>query len=232
MIDPVYRKATTFGDKLVKDLPIIGSTLEPYTNGMGQPSVRDLPILNAVSPYKVTQEKASEVPILQEYQTKKIEKAVEKRADEQFLTGDKKTQTGDMYRYIDDNGSVKKIPLEWTAPTIKLTGNTELDKKIISKYKGELTSRANEIVKLYEEGQLTSEKAEAILQELKAKSTLTGKAKKGKKPSFKIKAIKIPKLKFAKVKKIKVPKMKKAKNYALKLKKVKSSKVTTTARLS
>jgi len=224
-IDPVYRKASTFGEKLVKDLPILGSQLEPYTDNSGQPSKRDLPVLNAVSPYKVTQEKNTQ--LLDEYQTKKIQKGVEKRADESFLSGNKETQTtGNAYRYIDDNGNVKKIPLEWTAPTIKLTGNTELDKKIISKYKGELTTRANEIVKLYEEGQITSDKAEKMLQELKSKSSVvTGK--KGKKPSFSIKSIKFPKLKLVKVKKIKVPKMKKVKQYTLKTKKVKK-----TARLS
>jgi hypothetical protein len=229
-IDPVYRKANTFGEKLVKDLPVLGSQLQPYTDGAGQPSKRDLPILNAISPYKVTQEKNTQ--LLNEYQTKKIQKGIEKRADDSFLSGNKEAQTsGNMYRYIDDNGTVKKIDMNWKAPELKLSGNTELDKKIISKYKGELTTRANEIVKLYEEGQLTSEKAEKMLQELKTKSAIST-GKKGKKPSFKIKAVKFPKLKLTKVKKITVKKSKALKKYVLKTPKIKKSKVTTTARLS
>jgi hypothetical protein len=56
-IDPVYRKASNFGEKIKKDIPLIGQSLQPYYGPDGQPSKRDNPLLNAITPYKVSQEK-------------------------------------------------------------------------------------------------------------------------------------------------------------------------------
>jgi hypothetical protein len=108
--DPTYRKATGFIDRLKKDMPVVGSELQPYTDIYGQPSKRDYPILNAVSPYKVTQEKSKEAEMVGRYQLGKIQRGVEKRADEAFVSGDTKAQvTGKIFRYIDDSGALKKI---------------------------------------------------------------------------------------------------------------------------
>lgn len=73
-------------------------------------------------------------------------------------------------------------PIEYPA----LTGNAELDKKLISKYKSALTKRGNDIVELYKEGMISADEAEKLLNELKIQSTKTSsvaKAKKGRKPA-------------------------------------------------
>jgi hypothetical protein len=109
-LDPVYRKASSFGERMVKDLPIIGSNLKPYTDIYGNPSKRDYPLLNAVSPYKVTQEKTKEAEMYGRYEVGKTSRAVEKRADEDFLAGNQKAQSfGGIYRYVDSAGALKKI---------------------------------------------------------------------------------------------------------------------------
>ncbi|MBI5954461.1 MAG: hypothetical protein HY865_22620 [Chloroflexi bacterium] len=203
MIDPTYRKASTFGERLSKDLPIIGSKLEPYTDINGNPSLRDFPILNSVSPYKVTQEKQPAAGLLEEYQTKKIEKAVGKRADEEFLAGDKEKQvSGNVYRYIDDNGAVKQIDLSFPMPEYKPTGNKTIDKELLSDYKGAITKQKNEIMKALEVGAITEEEAVKYLDKLNSSSEKGKKVSLGK--SVKMQGIKIsapakmPTVKFSK----------------------------------
>lgn len=71
----------------------------------------------------------------------------------------------------------------------ELTGMTELDKKAMSKFSGEVTQKANDIYKLYEIGKISGDEAEKQLTNLKAykdsvKGTGTGK-RKGKKITLK-----------------------------------------------
>lgn len=68
------------------------------------------------------------------------------------------------------DGEVKIIDTSFQPEAPELTGNTELDKKLISKYKGQLTQKANDIVSLYEAQKITKEEAEKQLEELKVKS--------------------------------------------------------------
>ena len=129
--DPTYRKASGFVDRLKKDIPIIGEKLEPYTDIYGKPSVRDHHGLNAVSPYKVTQEKPQEKQMLDKYQVGKVNRAVEKRADDAFQAGDKKAQvTGGIFRYIDDTGALKKID---TSVVTSLPSSTPYEKAVKEK---------------------------------------------------------------------------------------------------
>jgi hypothetical protein len=185
---------------MVKDLPVLGSKLEPYTDLKGQPSARDYPLLNAVSPYKVTQEKQPEAGMLEQYQTKKIDRGVQKRADEEFMASNQKVDvSGNMVRYIDDNGSLKKIDLSPVSPP-RLTGNTELDKIRISSYNSDLTSQIKDIAKLEELKMITSDEAEKKIKELTAKKISTKKPKK-----LTLKKISLPKIPApVKVKKITV----------------------------
>jgi hypothetical protein len=114
------------------------------------------------------------------------------------------SQVGNRIIYKDDEGKYKYIdPTEEpTAP--KLTGNYELDKKLISKYKGEVTSKKNDIVKMYELGMLSADEAEKRL------SALTASSGTGKKPK-KVKARKAPAFKQPKFKRVKAKKIKLAK---------------------
>lgn len=59
----------------------------------------------------------------------------------------------------------------------KLTGQTELDKKLKSKYSSALTTARNNITKLYLDGQITAKEAEEALIALNNKKSSTGKSK-------------------------------------------------------
>ncbi len=78
----------------------------------------------------------------------------------------------------------------------KYTGQAELDKKLKSAYKSSLTKRINDIVKVYEDGQIPADEAEKLIAEIKqlqGKSG-TGRAKTlkiGTTPKFKSPTIKI-----------------------------------------
>lgn len=106
----------------------------------------------------------------------------------------------------------------------KLTGNTELDKKLISSYQGKLTQKANEVVAMFEAGEITAAQAESELSkiiELKKKVS-TKKAKKA--PKITVRKLSAPKVaKSARIK-IKIPKLKKPKTLKLKKYTVKLSK--------
>lgn len=106
----------------------------------------------------------------------------------------------------------------------KLTGNTELDKKLISSYQGKLTQKANEVVAMFEAGEITAAQAESELSkiiELKNKAS-TKKAKKA--PKITVRKLSAPKIaKSARIK-IKIPKLKKPKTLKLKKYTVKLSK--------
>lgn len=121
-----------------------------------------------------------------------------------------KSKTG-VYLVKQDNGDIETIDISKPLEAPKLTGNYELDKKLKSQYKGEITSRATDIVKLYKAGQLSDSEAESMLKEL---TTLKSKVSGGgtlKIKSVKLKAVKmskIPKAKKIKLAKINFPKIK------------------------
>ncbi len=112
-----------------------------------------------------------------------------------------------------------------------LTGNTELDKKLMSQYGGELTSRSNDIVDLYESGKLTAQEAEKYLASIKVMRSGSSKGRKGTKGrrlKLSITKFKLPKIKLMKANtkafKIKPFKLAKAKkNTKLTLKPIKLS---------
>ena len=129
-----------------------------------------------------------------------------------------------VYRYLDDKGNMQTIDLSKPLTQPEKTGQSELDKKKVSKFKGEITSRINDIVKLNEEKQISDSEAEKLIKELKLQSTkLSGP----KKVSFKsLKAPKLPKIKISKGKmpKIKLAKLK-TKSYKFKPITIKRSRV-------
>ena len=116
-----------------------------------------------------------------------------------------------IYEYKDDNNKSKIINLS-PIKEPKFTGNTELDKKLISKYNSAITTQSNNIVKLYELGQITKEEAEKKLQVLIKQKSTSSKKSSGKKikiratPKLKIKAISTKSIKPKKItfKKLKI----------------------------
>lgn len=134
------------------------------------------------------------------------------------------------------NGDIKTIDMSFQPKEPTLTGNTTLDKKLISKYNSQITSKANDIVALFEAGKISSQEAEKQLTEL---TNIKNKYSKGKKikvssslgktklKKIKIKQFKTKKIKFkiAKLKNISSTKSKKikVKNISDVVKKIKLS---------
>ena len=131
---------------------------------------------------------------------------------------------GSYFYYLDNKtGDVRRVDKNFYPETPKFTGNTELDKKLITKYKGDITSKANDIVELYNNKQITMEEAENELRKLKTLSSSFASAKKPKKVSFRkisirkssisnIRVKRLPSLKLIKQPKIKAIKFKKIKS--------------------
>lgn len=108
-------------------------------------------------------------------------KAIENKADEAFLAGDTTQQkTGNIYRYIDDTGNVKKIDLSFPLKEYTPTGNDTLDKELLADYKGSITTAKNNVMKAWEVGAITQEQAITELEKLVIKANKTKKPKKSK----------------------------------------------------
>ena len=143
------------------------------------------------------------------------------------MTGQPEEINGKYY-YQNENGNAVSVELDKKLTKPQLTGQTELDKELISDYNRSITSKINDITKLYELGKFTADEAGAKIKEVsEMKITAPKKPKK-----ITLKKVKVPKIKLVKVKvkKVKIPKPKKVKQYKLKTKKV--SKVKLSAKLT
>ncbi len=156
-----------------------------------------------------------------------------------FEYSDKKNQTLDNYFwYKDKNNKVKEIDLSFQPTPPTLTGFTELDKKVTSKFNGEITQKANDIYELYQQGQLTEEEADkqlTALINLKNQHKAGGIGRKPAKIAVKkISVKKLPSLKITKIKTfrpIKLAKAKKTKVGKSKTIKIKVSKMPKVVKL-
>lgn len=81
---------------------------------------------------------------------------------------------GDFVPIVVD-GKVKVIDLSESPKTPKLTGQKDVDKKLLSRFNSEITSKTNDIIDLYEAGYLTPEEAQVQIQALQAlKQSVSG----------------------------------------------------------
>jgi hypothetical protein len=111
-----------------------------------------------------------------------------------------------------DTGAVKTIDLSKPIVQPAMTGNTELDKKLVTAYNSSLTTRANDIVALFKAQKIDAATAEAELEKLAKMTTGTGSAKKVTIASAPVvkSTTKAIKLSSAKIKAFKVSKAAKA----------------------
>lgn len=124
--------------------------------------------------------------------------------------------------YILDGDSVKAIDKVWNPPTLELTGNETIDKKLKSKYKSEITGRINDVITLLQNGMISEEEAAAEVDKLQGTYDSMAAPKKPKKVS-----LKLPKLSAPPKLKLTIKKGEAPKKISLK-----SSKVKMPARLS
>ena len=106
-----------------------------------------------------------------------------------------------MFTYFDTKGNEKTVDLNFWPEYPELTGSSQLDKKLISKYKGQVTQKKNDIIELYEQGQISAVEAEKMLNKLDNSSKgASGKGKKIKIARGKVSAAKFTPIKIAKSK--------------------------------
>ena len=197
IIDPIYRKSKTFGSEIKKTIPFMSKALEPHTDLTGQPSRRES--INYAIPYDVRTEKESR-GLLQIRRGELQQNAVINKLKSDLESGkvpsgvqggvapdleisklmfkysdEEVTQLGNSVLYK-DNGTIKTIDLAFNPKPPELTGNAELDKKLISKYRGKNTSKMNDVVTLYKLGQITEKQAEKQLQRLLAERETVAQA--------------------------------------------------------
>jgi hypothetical protein len=142
---------------------------------------------------------------MQAEQQKTIDKGL---ATTQAQSGNMKN-VGVFQPIVLPDGTVKVIDTSFTPKEPILTGMTELDKKAITKYKGEITQKANDIYDLYQAGKISQADAEQQIADLTAKSkALTASTAKPKKVSFGSFKTTAPKLGRVSNIKIKIPKFK------------------------
>lgn len=192
LVDPVYRKPEGFVQQLQAGIPGQSQKLEAYTNPDGTPSQRDLPGLNAVSPYKVSQEKPAYTDLYSAQKQNVIQAGVEKRMGESLKEGEVKT-SGNKIMFIDTDGKVQTADLTPITPPEK-TGNETLDKMNVTEYKSAITKQKKAIKALYDAGKLSKEEAIKLLDELQVQyeSSSSGSGKKGTSIKIKPMTFKMP----------------------------------------
>lgn len=83
------------------------------------------------------------------------------------------TQSSGQYTLVNPSGSVKKIDLSTPISAPQLTGDTTIDTKLISQFNTAVTTRQNNIIALYQAGQIPLQQAETMLNQLPTKRTGT-----------------------------------------------------------
>lgn len=138
-----------------------------------------------------------------------------------------------VYLLRTEAGNPSLIDISKEIPEPKYTGVENIDKKLKSAYKGDLTRRGNNIIKLYEAGQINLEQATALMDEIELKYDSTKTAKKPKKITVKSTKVKMPGLSKAvrrkaptvKISTIKLAKPKKPKSIKITSKTTKPKKI-------
>lgn len=98
-----------------------------------------------------------------------------------LLQAKKNNPNGDFATYLDSKGNWKVIDKSFQPEPPTLTGNTEIDKKSISDFNGQITQKANDIYDLYKAGQIDQNEANTQLSQLKDLKNQFLAPKKGKK---------------------------------------------------
>lgn len=121
------------------------------------------------------------------------------------VTGQTQQANGKLF-YQDEEGSVRSVQLDRKLTEPTLTGQSALDKELLSTFSSEITKKINDIEQLYQLGQVSANDAEkAITQLTQYQKSIKAKYAKPKKIKLpKIKAAKIPKVKSVKIKPVKV----------------------------
>lgn len=133
---------------------------------------------------------AAETPVISEAQLESTKWKLRNSSDTS-------SKIGENIYLVKSGNEINKIDISQEIPEPKYTGVENIDKKLKSAYKGDLTKRGNDIIKLYENGLIDLEQATALMDEVEVKydstkASKTTKAKKGKSITVKNVKVKLP----------------------------------------
>lgn len=185
LVDPVYRKAEDIPQAFAKNIPFLSKSVPAYTDPNGQPSTRNYPILNSVSPLQIT--KNTDNPYFnsrqQQLQINQLKNAIENKTMTLEQANKVVAQQGAGF------GQGVERPKTTTAATPEET-------------------LAKQQAKIFTQ-QFPATATKGTIKKIKASKPKKLKVKKFKLPKIRSKKIKAPKLgKLAKAKKTKTFKFK------------------------
>lgn len=158
MIDPVYRKPEGLGQNLAAQIPGLSESVPAYTDLQGQPSQRDLPILNSFSPLKVSVEKPGIKPLLETKESARIARAVDKKQFEKG--GNEAVQSGNIIFYTNENGNRSELDLTKYDKVAQLPSANKYQQAIKE------SKQYSEAAKIMDNTALTQEQQQQALQRL------------------------------------------------------------------
>jgi hypothetical protein len=169
-LSPVKVTTENPENKQIFDLLQEQSKLDKTKTKMKKQLQREINQGKATNPFVDEAQAAEEMPTstIRLDPKQQIELSIAK--DKQKLTGEDQTYMNYMI-FTDSNGKQKTVDLGriQNPPTKpEKTGNKELDKQLMSDYKGELTSIKNDITELYKAGKIDKDTAAAALDEIEA----------------------------------------------------------------
>lgn len=169
IVDPVQRRADPKGDILTKQfqqiatqIPGLSQSVPARTDQNGNPIPIQHPLLNAVSPARVSTENQQGVDyynqLKQKSQQTKQMSEFKNQAESAFQKGQISYQKGN-YVFVKDGDQIKTIDTSFTPKQPALSGHPELDKKLISQYSSQINKKMNDITALYQVGKISAQEA-------------------------------------------------------------------------
>jgi len=142
----------------------------------------------AVAFYQENKEKIDSYKVLKE----QVKAYYESGKNDKVLQDGGVAVTDEHIAFVGSDGKFHLIDTDFEVEPPELTGRPALDKKLISSYKSEINAKKRNVVTLFENGILTADEAEAILQSLDVAYKSVGKAKI---PKIKRTKLQLPQLK-------------------------------------
>lgn len=166
MIDPVYRKPETIKENLMSQVPGLSTNVPAYTDIYNNESKRDLPLLNAFSPARISVEKPLEKSMYNVQEQYRINKNKENKLKKEFeetgkISGLNDTGYGaDKIIYVDENDGVKTLDLSKYDDIANLPDDNKYNSAIKE------SKQYSEATKIMDNASLTAEQQQTALDRL------------------------------------------------------------------
>ena len=191
LTDPNQRQVDKDGSILGKQLqqlmtqiPGLSQNVPARLNSIGEPIENQNKELNAFSPARVTTENPQGRQI--------YDQSVEKSRQTKLVNDAKKQleSSNETYKEVDNiivykgsDGKDHTIDTSKQPEKPELTGETTLDKQLISKYNSQVTSKINDITEMFKLGEYTRQEAAALITDLQGMKLSTKKRYSTMKPT-------------------------------------------------